>query len=620
LSVSLGDERFQRGNGVHRLGQNFIAFLTLGGFPPHSSPHLLSALTRKTYEFRWVTRWIGMARAGAQALMAAREEKALGGAGYMKDYLVKKLLKEPEGAGGKRVNRLATKMAEQAGRAQESLTDRGYGMQTTTFILWEKDFHKFQRNVSDLKATLQDHGLIVREEHVEPVKVWRMSLPGVRDAGRRTYPVSSRSCVDISAFDEVWTGRGFDHHLAKVTGVHRSWMRTADPVPHSIDTDAPGGAAHAVLFGRTGQAAKSTFANHLGLQFGWPGSQIISISVGRSELGPVLLSGGVVYKLGDHNSPNRLQPLLRADAPEGALQASEWLQLCIEEQGLQATPDRVEKLDKAVALRGADAPQRRTMTELVGNLHSLDPALAQALLPYTSGNAYGHIFDGNSGAELERKPWTMFDISQLIDLRPAAVVPAVAAITNITRGWFAVGRPTLVMLDECQFYLRYERARVAVQRILDTDRKNCVRVLLITQTPAHLCAFPDLLPSIRSACDTVFYGPDPKANESAEDYAKFGVGEAELRAISELPLGSYLQRNQFGSRAFALNPSDIALTLTGLSSPTELALLEQLHAECEGDSDKMLMRLLETQSTRNNDMAAKARKLLGWIDAEKKSA
>jgi hypothetical protein len=45
-----------------------------------------------------------------------------------------------------------------------------------------------------------------------------------------------------------------------------------------------------------------------------------------------------------------------------------------------------------------------------------------------------------------------------------------------------------------------------------------------------------------------------------------------------------------------LKAGDLALRITGMSSPSELALLEELHQRCEGDTDTMLDALLESDS------------------------
>jgi type IV secretory pathway VirB4 component len=95
-------------------------------------------------------------------------------------------------------------------------------------------------------------------------------------------------------------------------------------------------------------------------------------------------------------------------------------------------------------------------------------------------------------------------------------------------------------------------------------------------------------------------------------YAELGVSEPEVEAIAEMSIGSYLLRNRYGSRIFDLKPGPIALALTGLSSPQELALLAELHERCS-DTDELLMELLKARG-----LSAEAMRLDVWRTAAAK--
>jgi type IV secretory pathway VirB4 component len=620
LGETLGDQAFRRGTGLSRLGEQYISVSTLGGFPDSSSPQLLADLAKLPFEFRWSTRWMSMGHAAAKKMMVDREEKALGQVEFVKDALVKVLdrmkHKPTEEASGSRprYDREARQLADDAGDAMTRLAARGFGHMTTVFVVWDADARRCMEKQSDLTEKLNSHGLVVRTETIEPVKPWRMSLPGNREMGRRTFPVSTRNLADLMPTSTVWRGNEYDRELAKRTGVKRPWMYTADPNPFSINTDVQGGAAHTLVFGATGQAAKSTLINHLGYQFyGWSKAQVISLSVGRSEYGPCILSGGAVYRIGDPNTPHAFQPLARVDAPGGQLEAVEWLLGCLEALGEVVTSERREALDGAVRLMAAQTnPRLRTMTELVErDLSSRAPDLARALRPYTSAGYYGHIFDGNDAANLDWRRWTMFDIGALLKMRPEATVPAIAHLMNLVRSRFD-GRPTLLYLDEVPDWVGNKQLERLVIKVVDTDRKNNVRALLTAQTPGQLMKFPDLMASIKSGCATKIYGPDGEARTQMAAYAELGVSEPEVEAIAEMSIGSYLLRNRYGSRIFDLKPGPIALALTGLSSPQELALLAELHERCS-DTDELLMELLKARG-----LSAEAMRLDVWRTAAAK--
>lgn len=612
LSDSLPDETFQRGLGVSRLGKKAIAFCTLGGFPKESYPQMLSALSHLPFEFRVACRWLGMERMQAKKLMAKREEKALGQAEFTKDTILKmieaKFSRKPAEpkVGYQRYDRDAVQMADQAGSAMTRLDARGFGHMTTTFIVWDSNPRRCLENQSKLTDVLRSLQFTVREERFEPMRVWLMSIPGNRDMGRRTFPVSTRNVADVLPTSSTWMGSAYDERLAKTTGVKRAWFRTADPVPYAGTTDVPGGAAHTLLFGRTGGAAKSTFANLLGYQFlGWPNAQIVSLSVGCSEIGPVLLNGGAVYSFGGNKS-KQFQPLAFIDEREELVLALGWLQQCLEAVGDPVTPANREALEMALRLMAADHQKRRTMTALVKDLRSRSPHLALALKPYTNEGAYGYIFDGDDAAALERKRWTMFDIGPLLKLPDEAKNPAIKHLRHRISRWYDGKHPTLEIWDECPVTFSHPSLMNDAISVVDTQRKNDVRALLIAQTPGQLAKFPDLMKSIKSGCVTTIFGPDSKALNQASEYAEFGVNEVELREIRSMKLGSYMLKNEKGVRKFDMKLGPIQLALAGMTDSAEQALLADMHERCS-DTDEMLHELLKFKG-----LDARAKELMAW--------
>lgn len=617
LSESLADERFERGLRFSRLGDCYLAVCTLGGFPSKSTPQLLNCLTKLPFEFRWTTRGVAMDHAEMKQLMVDREQRALGQTEFAKDAFFKSLERftnrQPvqQSAPYQRRDREAVQLADEAGDAMTRLATRSFCHMTTTFVLWERDAAQLVKNREHLRSELQRHGLVVRNETIEPVRPWRMSLPGNRDRGRRTFSVSTRNVADLMATSSLWQGRDYDHELARRTGVKRPWMFTADPVPFRINTDVPGGAAHTLVFGATGQAAKSTLLNHLGMQFlGWPSAQVISISVGRSELGPVLLNGGAAYSLGKPDSP-ALQPLAYVDVESERVVALEWLQSCLVALGEAVTPDRTEALSDVLNMLATDEPGLRTMTSLVGFLRTRSPELHQALMVYTHQGIYGHIFDGNNAARIGRRRWVMFDVKELLKMSSVAAVPAILHLDHMITRWFD-GRPTMLQLDELPAWVdKHPQLEKLVVRVLDTNRKDNVRAVIVGQTPAQMAHLTRLQTSLKSGCATTIYGRDAKVRTNAAAYKSMGATDTEIERIAELEFGSYLLSNEFGSRAFALNAGPIALALTGMSQPEQLAEVERLQSECDGP-DGLLELLLKRKG-----LLEQARKVLPWKNESK---
>lgn len=605
LSETLCDERFIRGLRLSRLGQNYIAVMTLGGFPERAYPQALAELSRLPFEFRWSTRCLPISRFRAKKLLETRESKALGSSQYLKDLALAKLTGGK--SSGERKDREQLRLADEAGREIERLSSRGYGYMTTTFVVWSKNPRQCAENRRKLRTVLTDVGLVVRDEVLEPVKPWLMSLPGNRKVGRRTHPMRLRNITDLMPTTSVWQGKPFDAQLARTTGVKRPWMHTADPIPFDVTTDVPGGGAHTLLLGATGQAAKSTLANLLGLQFfGWPNAQVISLGVGRSELGPCLMSGGTAYSIGARGGP-QFQPLAFVDEPDEARVALEWLELCLDSVGQPASPADRDALGEMLVMLAHQAQRQRTLTEFVERLlKTRAPHLALALKPYTHAGYYGHIFDGDDAEVLKRKRWTMFDLAPLLEMRDTALVPAVSHLVHRISRWFD-GRPTLLTMEEFPQWMHHRSLERLAIWVLDTQRKDNVRALMVAQTPGQLRKHERLLASIKSGCATKIYGPDAEATTMLAEYGELGVTPAEVEQIAALPLGSYLLKSPAGSRVFATRSGPIALALAGTD---DRALFAELAETCS-TPDELLWSLL-----RRNGLEEKARRLLGCRNDE----
>jgi type IV secretion system protein VirB4 len=325
----------------------------------------------------------------------------------------------------------------------------------------------------------------------------------------------------------------------------------------------------------------------------------------------VLLNGGAVYSFGSRGS-TQFQPLAFINEPTELVQALGWLQQCLEATGERVTPASREALGKALQLRAEDDQKRRTMTALVKDLKSRAPHLATALRVYTNEGPYGYIFDGDSASALERKRWTMFDIGPLLKLEPEAKVPALRHLRQRISRWYD-GTPTLEIWDECPVTFSEPSLQNDAIYIVDTQRKNNVRALLIAQTPGQLSKFPDLMKSVKSGCATKIYGPDAEALSQAKEYAELGVNEVELRELTKMPIGSYMLKNQRGCRRFDMNLGPIQKALAGMTGTDEQAFLASLHERCS-DADEMLREVLKFKR-----LEKRARELLAWKKNQRRS-
>jgi type IV secretory pathway VirB4 component len=608
LGMMLGVEPFDPAWGVGKLGKNYVQFVVLSGYDSGTHPQMLEDLDVR-FPYRRVTRWLPMERGDSRALLRSRQMDA----GMEEEGLREAALKAFDKTHQPRESMRdegASAAAKSAREASSKLDRRGYGMMSTTFVVWDESKSAAADKAKTLRREIANAGLVAKSETLGTWGTWLGTLPGHLEPGAREVPMTTRHLADLAPSTRKWPGANFDKAMEKKTGVKRAWMYTADPRPFRLTTDVDGGAANVAVFGAVG-SGKSTLVNHLCLQFfAWQEAQVISLSVGRSELGPCLLSGGAVYAIGAQKSPLSFQPFAHIDRPEEMRFATEWLEQRIVGAGVTVTHEHRSEMQKSLALLASEKPKQRTISELRKILKTAAPDMYGALQPYSLEGMYGHIFDGNDAGSVAWRRWTMFDISRILDKTvPAWVVEsALSLLLHLVQSRFT-GQPTVLLCDEYPQYLRHESLRLAISSTLDTQRKNNVRMILAAQNPQQLADHTNLVASVQSACQTRIYGLDVAAKNkvTANAYREWGVTDSKLDAISRLRQGHFLFESPKGTREFNYRPGPIALTLAGMNEPDELKLISSLNEQHKGNPDLILQDLMRARG-----LELKAKELERW--------
>jgi type IV secretory pathway VirB4 component len=610
IAKMLATEPFDPAWGVGKLGNNYVQFVALSGYDNGTKPQMLEDLDVR-FPYRRVTRWLPVERGEARGMLRSRqldagmeEEGAREGLlkAFDKTHVARQSMADPQAAAD----------AEAAKKAGGLLDRRGYGMMTATYVVWDESRSVCQDKVKALRKEIANAGLVAKSETLGTWGTWLGTLPGHLHSGSRKVPVTTRNLADLAPSTRKWPGEHHDRALEKATKLKRPIMYTADPHPFRLTFDQDGGSANLAIFGAMG-SGKSVLLNHIALgHFAAPEMQVISLSVGRSELGPCILSGGAVYSIGAQKSL-AFQPLAHVDRPEEMRFAAEWLELVLDSVGTKVTPEQREALQVSLASMAGKKPQIRTITELRKDLGSRAPELAAALKPFSHEGLYGHIFDGNDAAAIGWRRWTMFDIAALLQKTvPAWVVEsALSLLLHLVRGRFN-GQQTLLVCDEYPQYLHLSKLTGALKSTLETERKNHVRVLLAAQNPHQLHKHSDLAAVVQSACPVRIYGRDASAKDkvTATAYRDWSMSDEMVEAVTRLRQGHYFYYSPKGTREFDLRPGPIALTLTGMSSPDELKLISKLHAEHKDDTDRILAELLRARG-----LELKAKELEKWLKA-----
>lgn len=578
LDALLADEALTTGDNP-MLGDHFVLTCTVNGFPNVTCPGILDALNHLETEYRWVVRFIALDKAEARELIE----------GYRKKWLQRRkgiltLVKE-HAAGGEESrlqNESANDKAVDATDAQRELDDDaiGFGYFTTTVTVWHRDLKTARNKMLLVKQAIQSRGFTVQDETFNSREAWLGSLPGHVYANVRRPVVSTLNLAHLMPSSAVWTGRGENEHLSKVTGgvgLPHILCSTTGSSPFRLNLNVED-VGHTLILGPTG-AGKSTLLAMLALQWlKYPKAQVIIFDKDRSARAATLAVGGSMFEPGSDEAPVAFQPLARLEAPSDRVWASEFVLALFVAQGVSPSPILKQAVAKTIDILAEEhLPGERTLSLVAHRLESFDPAFALALGPYVTGGSFGQIFDASED-RVSPTPWTLVEMGRLMQLGAAAIVPALLHLFRRIEQQFT-GAPTLLILDEAWLFLSHPVFAERLQAWLKTLRKKNVFVVFATQEVADASRNAALQSTILSACATLIFLADAKATTAAmaEDYGRLGLTPTEIELLASMtPKRQYYLRQTAGQRVFSLALGPAQLTFAGMSSERDHRFLDDM--------------------------------------------
>jgi type IV secretion system protein VirB4 len=328
-----------------------------------------------------------------------------------------------------------------------------------------------------------------------------------------------------------------------------------------------GDVGHTLLVGATG-SGKSTLVGFLIAQWQrYPRAKTFVFDVGYSHWLLGKAAGAQHYDIGgtslDAVDSVALQPLADADRVEERAWAAEWIEMLLELQGVSMTPARRLRIDRALVLVAEQPREFRTLTELMVQLQ--DPALVDALRPYTVGGPFGRLLDGQHDAVREGK-YQIFELKHLLDMGDKILVPVLLHLFRRVERQLD-GAPALIVIEELWAALMRTVFTNRVRQGLLTLRKQNAAVLLVAHSLAQLDQVMAKQVLIES-CPTKILLPNAEAGNSANArlYEDLGLNEREIGIVTDaVPKRDYYVKAPLGSRLVTLDLGPVGLAF--LSTP-----------------------------------------------------
>lgn len=550
-----------------QLGDQHVRVLTVRGFPTATWPGLLDDLNQLDFGYRWMTRFIGLDKAVAEAELTKLRRHWFAKRKGLFAMLRETLTQEASPL----VDSDADNQAADADSALQELGSDAvaYGYVTATVAVRDADPRIADEQLKAVERVIQGRGFVTIPETFNAVEAWLSSLPGQVYANVRQPLISTLNLAHLMPFSAVWAGPERNQHL---DGAPLMVTRTGGATPFRLVTHV-GDVGHTLVVGPTG-AGKSVLLAMLALQFRrYSGSRLFVFDKGGSVRATILGLGGEHYDLGSESSI-AFQPFARIDEPAERAWAAEWLAALLTHEGVELTPEVKEAVWSALGSLSSAPEAERTLTGLSILLQA--NRLRQALQPYCLAGAYGRLLDADHD-RLGSADIQGFEMEALMHGK-SAVLPVLTYLFHRLEERFD-GAPTLLILDEAWLFLDDPAFAGRIREWLKTLRKRNVSVIFATQSLADIQRSA-IAPALIESCPSRIFLPSPQATEPQLKviYQGFGLNERQIAIIARAtPKREYYYQSGAGARLFDLDLGPVALAFAGASTPADQRAMDSLY-------------------------------------------
>ena len=572
-----------------RIDDQYITAICITGFPPYSVPGMFDRLARLPVEYRWSTRFIELDPQEAEQLANSYRSKWA-----QKRKSMMNFLREAGGGQATHINLDADRAMNDAivAVAEASQGKVIFGYYTSVLLLADRNLPALEDAAQDIRKVILNLGFQARIETVNAVDAYLGTMPGNTVANVRRPVLHTLNLAHLMPFTSVWAGpdenpcpfyrpRGVaGEEGAKVPPL--LWTRTAGATPFRLCLHA-GDLGHAAVLGPTGSGKSTLLAMTVAQHFRYARAQVFVFDKGYSMLPLVWAAGGEHYDIasgadGVGGPTVAFAPLGRCDEESEQRWAAEWLESCIELQGVRVTPEQRQEIYHAVKQLGDfEDPTLRTLGQLRATIQDAD--LRTAIEPYTVRGGAGDLLDAKEDG-LGQDRFQMFEMEHLLERGDRVVLPVLTYLFHRLEQRFD-GRPTLLVLDEAWVMLGHPVFKAKIREWLKVLRRANVAVVFATQSLSDL-AKSGIADVIVESCPTKILLPNAAARE---DVARgiyrelLGLNDRQIEMLAAAtPKRQYYMLHPDGRRLFELGLSGPELAFVGSSSREVITRIRDLRA------------------------------------------
>lgn len=539
---------------VPKVDSNYIAVVSIDGFPAKSYPTMLHGLDELAIQYRWSNRFVYLDAIEAEGEISKYRRKWEQKKRGWKDQIMESQ-KGP-------VNRDAERMADDTEEASSEAASSSivYGYYTSVVVLFDTDAIRLEENASNFRRIINNRGFSARVEQINTVEAWIGSIPGHVEFNLRRPMISTKNLSDMLPLTSIWAGT--DTHecpLYPENSPPLMQVEARGSTPFRFSTHI-GDVGHTAILGPTG-AGKSTLLCTLMAQHRrYPGSTIFAFDKDYSMYALCKGAGGTHYDIGNDDQDVSFCPLHNIDSDSDLNWRCEWIETLCELQKVTLSPKERKLIHQAmVDLR--ESPTR-SLTEYIATIQSIE--IREALEYYSITGSMNELLDSESDSLNEDSSFTVFEIKELMEKGEKAVIPVLTYVFHRIEKMLK-GQPALLVIDEAWIALGHPAFKDKLREWLKVLRKANCSVILATQSLSDL-GMSGIADVVVESCLTTILLPNTRAKEVAfEEIYKnyYGLNDAQISLIATARMKrDYYYLSDRGRRMFdlALGPRTLAFT------------------------------------------------------------
>ena len=552
LDAIIGGYDFYGGN-MPRVGDKYIAVISLTGFAQESYPGIMSGLNDLSLEYRWSTRFIFHETYAARNLLEKIRKKWMQKQRGLKDQI----FQTAKGPLDIDAVQMTADTEEAIGEAESNLVK--YGNYTTCLVLMGEDHTQLLEDARKVQTAIMNAGFGARVEEPNAVEAFLGSIPGNHFANVRRPLMHTLNLSDMLPITSIWAGE--EHNPCRYFPERSpalAYAATTGSTPFRVNLHV-GDVGHSLLLGKTRGGKSTALAFMMAQWLRYPNSRIFAFDKGYSMYVLTKACGGQHYDLGGDRSGLSFCPLYDLETDTDLATAAEWVTGCMEIQKVAVNAERRNHITEA--LKELAVGTDHSLTKFQALLQ--DKEMRAAMEPYTLKGAMGRLLDSKENT-VSLTRFVTFELDSLMRMGESNYAPLLLYIfTQIERQ--LKGAPTFVPVDEAWLAFKIGIFKEKLEEWSRTWGKKNASLMLATQN------MDDALNSDLSAvllqnfpCKIFLPNPEAEKPVFVPIYQEFGINERERQIIATATeRRHYYYTSPLGRRLFSFGFGGVALSFIG---------------------------------------------------------